>query len=598
MKPFFRVFKLLDSAERRQVLLLMPGILLMAVLQLAAIGFMSPFLNLISSDKSIDENMILNFLYHNLHFDNQRSFTIFVGFLALILLVISNAFAMLMSWLLLRFAWLRNHSLSYKLLDTYLHKPYVYFLNMNSSELEKNMLSEVQQAIQGMLIPGMQMLSNAVIAISIIIFLLILDPLLALTTAATLTLAYAAVFAIVQRKLKRIGKERVVANKQRFQTAAESLGGIKEIKLLGNEDYFLDKYARASTTYARHMALSDALSFIPRYAIDTIAFGGLLVIILYMLASNQSIDKIIPVVGLYAFAGYKLMPALQQIYRSLTKARFNAAAVDVVARDLAGIAKAKELRQNKNNEALGFNSEIVLKDIDFSYPDSKEKLFKKLNLKIKANTQVAFVGTTGSGKTTVVDIILGLLKPDSGEIIIDGKKLSDENLRNWQRNIGYVPQNIYLSDSTIAENIAFGVDKKDIDLEAVIKAAKIADLQQFIEKEMENSYETVVGERGVRLSGGQRQRIGIARALYHDPAILVLDEATSALDNITEKSVFKAIDNAAKSKTIIMIAHRISTVKSCDEIFIIDHGDIVSSGNYGKLIEKSDSFKALADGLS
>lgn len=573
----------------------MPAILLMAVLQLAAIGFMSPFLNLISSNKSIDENLILSFLYNNLDFNNQRSFTMFVGLIALMLLVISNAFAMLVSWLLLRFAWMRNHSLSFKLLQTYLHKPYLYFLSNNSSELEKNMLSEVQQAIQGMLIPGMQMLSNAVIAVSIIVFLLLLDPLLALTTAATLTLAYAAVFGIVQRKLKRIGKERVVANKERFQTAAESLGGVKEIKLLGNEDFFLDKYARASSTYARNMALSDALSFIPRYAIDTIAFGGLLVIILYMLASNQSIDKIIPIVGLYAFAGYKLMPALQQIYRALTKARFNAAAVDIVARDLAGLATARQLQQSQNIEALDFKKEIVLKDIDFSYPESKEKLFSKLNLTIKANTQVAFVGTTGSGKSTVVDIILGLLKPDSGEITIDGTKLSQDNLRNWQRNIGYVPQNIFLSDNTIAENIAFGVAKEDIDMEAVKKAAKIADLFDFIENEMDNSFETIVGERGVRLSGGQRQRIGIARALYHDPAILVLDEATSALDNVTEKSVFKAIDNAAKSKTIIMIAHRISTVKNCDEIFIIDHGDIVSSGNFTALLEKSENFQALAE---
>jgi len=592
LRPFINAFKLLDKKERRQVYWLMPGIIVMAGLQILAIAFMSPFLSVISSKNSISENTILNFLYSNFNFSDERQFTLFIGAIALLLLVLSNAFSMLISWLLFRFAWMRNHSLSYKLLNNYLRKPYVYFLNQNTSELEKNMLSEVQQAIQGMLIPGMQMLANGVIALSIVALLVVIDPILALGIAITLSLAYAAVFGIVQNKLKRIGKERVVANKQRYQAASEALGGVKEIKLLGKEDYFLDKYTEASHIYARHMSVSDTLSFIPRYAIDTIAFGGLLGIILYMLASNQSLDKIIPVVGLYAFAGYKLMPALQQIYRALSKARFNEAAVDIVARDLDSAYLAKV--QNLVKEPLSFKDKIELKNISFSYPDSKEKLLNNLNLSIKANSQVAFVGTTGSGKTTLIDILLGLLSPDSGEIYIDGVQLDASNLANWQKNIGYVPQHIYLSDSSIAENIAFGVNKKDIDYAAVKKAAKIADLDIFIENQLEKSYQTIVGERGVRLSGGQRQRIGIARALYHDPDILVLDEATSALDNITEESVFKAINNAAKSKTVIMIAHRISTVKTSDEIFVVDQGEIISSGNFDSLIDESDSFRALA----
>jgi len=592
LRPFINAFKLLDKKERRQVYWLMPGIIAMAGLQILAIAFMSPFLSLISSKNSISENTILNFLYSNFNFADERQFTLFIGAIALLLLVVSNAFSMLISWLLFRFAWMRNHSLSYKLLNNYLRKPYVYFLNQNTSELEKNMLSEVQQAIQGMLIPGMQMLANGVIALSIVALLVIIDPILALGIFITLSLAYAAVFGIVQNRLKRIGKERVVANKQRYQAASEALGGVKEIKLLGKEDYFLDKYTEASNIYARHMSVSDTLSFIPRYAIDTIAFGGLLGIILYMLASNQSLDKIIPVVGLYAFAGYKLMPALQQIYRALSKARFNEAAVDIVARDLDTAYLAKV--QNSAKEPLSFKDKIELKNISFSYPESKEKLLHNLNLTIKANSQVAFVGTTGSGKTTLIDIVLGLLSPDSGEIYIDGVKLDAGNLASWQKNIGYVPQHIYLSDSSIAENIAFGVNKNDIDFQAVRNAAKIADLDVFIENHLEKSYETIVGERGVRLSGGQRQRIGIARALYHNPAILVLDEATSALDNITEESVFKAINNAAKSKTVIMIAHRISTVKTSDEIFVVDQGEIISSGNFDSLIDESDSFRALA----
>jgi ATP-binding cassette, subfamily B, bacterial PglK len=243
---------------------------------------------------------------------------------------------------------------------------------------------------------------------------------------------------------------------------------------------------------------------------------------------------------------------------------------------------------------LPFKHSLDLRNLVFSYPEAKEAAIKKLNLSLKANSSIAFVGSTGSGKTTLVDIILGLLTPDEGELAVDGVAITPKNVRNWQRNLGYVPQHIYLSDNSIAQNIAFGIPKDKIDLTAVEKAARIANLHDFIINDLPGGYETIVGERGIRLSGGQRQRIGIARALYHDPAVLILDEATSALDNVTEESVFEAIRNVAKSKTAIMIAHRISTVRDCDVIYVIEQGRIVSQGSYEELLGSSDRFRALA----
>jgi ATP-binding cassette, subfamily B, bacterial PglK len=587
MKQFLEALQLLSVRERRQVYLLMPGIILMACLEVAGIAAISPFLSLVTNPESIETNGVLRWLYRTFSFESTQSFVVFMGLVALALLVTSNLFALFMNWLLVRFAWFRNHSLSERLLAQYLGRPYTFFLERNTSEMGKNILAEVQQVVNGLLVPGMLTLANIIVVLFILIFLIILNPLRAIIVALALGSGYVLVYTLLQRRMARYGDESVQANKARFQLANEALGGVKEIKLLGRENVFLANFAKVSKLFSKRMAMAEVLSNSPRYVLDTIAFGTILTIMIVLYTQDAS--QVIPVVGVYAFAGYRLMPALQQIYRHLTKARFHTSVLATVKRDLETIV----VTFPDDVERLSFRDRLELSNISFKYPTARTALLNNLSLTIPRNTSVAFVGATGSGKTTIVDILLGLLPLDAGQLLVDGEPLTKETLRNWQANLGYVPQTIFLSDGTIAQNIAFGIAKEKIDMEAVIKAATIANLHDFVEG-LPDGYTTIVGERGVRLSGGQRQRIGIARALYHDPRVLILDEATSALDTVTEEAVFQAIKNVMGKKTVIMIAHRISTVRECDTIFVLEKGRIVSQGSYGELLGSSRHFQALA----
>ena len=323
-------------------------------------------------------------------------------------------------------------------------------------------------------------------------------------------------------------------------------------------------------------------------------FGGIILLVLTLLKSGEEFNHIVPLISFYAFAGYRLMPALQQIYSSLADIRFSKPALDSLHKDLKNLKKRKDRKSKASKEVL-FKKSIKLKNISFSYPKEKNYTLKNISLTIPAFSKTGIVGGTGGGKTTLVDIILGLLDSDKGQMLIDGIRINSKNKRQWQNKIGYVPQQIYLSDSSIAENIAFGVDKGKIDLEKVKSVAKIANLHDFIVKNLKYSYRSKIGERGVRLSGGQQQRIGIARALYHDPKVLILDEATSSLDNVTEKDVTQAIDRLSKKITIIKIAHRLNSVKNCDKILLIHKGTIKANGTYSELLKKNKYFKMIAN---
>jgi ABC-type multidrug transport system fused ATPase/permease subunit len=305
-----------------------------------------------------------------------------------------------------------------------------------------------------------------------------------------------------------------------------------------------------------------------------------------------SFNNSVPIVSLYAFAGYRLMPALQGVYSSFAQLTFSGPSIDKLYNDL----KSFQPFNNKQEQGiLSFDKEITLKNIHYDYRNASRTALKDININISAKTTIGLVGATGSGKTTIVDIILGLLEVQKGTLEVDGKVITQQNSRSWQRSLGYVPQNIFLSDDTVAANIAFGVNLKDINQDAVEKASKIANLHEFVLKELPNQYKTTIGERGIRLSGGQRQRIGIARALYHNPKVLILDEATSALDNLTEQAVMEAVNNLNKNITIILIAHRLNTIKKCDKIFLLEKGEIKDIGTFEELININENFRKTAN---
>ena len=590
-----KTISLLTDRERKRFYLLFIAITLTGIIEVAGIAPIMPFLSLITNQNIITENKYLLWLYESLNFQNANHFLIFLGAIVLLVLIISNALMFLSLWGLSRFSWMRNHTISRRLLISYLLQPYSFFLNKNTNMLGKNILSEVQEMVNNILIPIIQIFSRGIVALLIFILLLVIEPFLALILLVVFGGSYVLIYRVVREKLNDISNLRFEANAARYKTVNEALGDIKLLKLMNKEEYFVNNYSKPSFEFARLNSMNLVISFFPRHIMEIIALGGMVAVVLYLIISSSGFQEFLPLIGIYAFATYRLVPGIQIIFTSIAQIRFASKALDMLEKDISSLSRTNDsFKEEFSNNKFDFKEKIVLKDISYRYPGSKKVILKNINLEIRVNTSVGFAGVTGSGKTTLANIILGLLKPESGSILIDDVELSNKNLFAWQRNIGYIPQDINLYDDTIAQNIAFGVSKENIDIDSVKRTARIANLSEFIENELPENYETIVGEKGIRLSGGQRQRIGISRALYHNPSVLVLDEATSALDSNTEKEVFNAIQNVAKSKTLIIIAHRLTTIKNCEKIYVIDNGMISGSGNYYELLENNKIFRKLA----
>jgi ABC-type multidrug transport system fused ATPase/permease subunit len=404
---------------------------------------------------------------------------------------------------------------------------------------------------------------------------------------------------VFRKRLAIISAARYQQNRARFHIVQEAFGGIKEVKISGLERLALNRFLVPSNERARHQIAAGMVEAIPSLAMQAILFGGMLLVLLYLLRSQGSLQQALPIVSLYALAGYRLMPAVQRVSEESTKLRAADAVIEALARDLlalqaTALPAVPVLPAGATAPRLPLRESLVLDDIVYQYPGTDRPALAGVSLTIPAFHSVGIIGSTGSGKTTMVDVILGLLRPRSGGLVLDGVAIDDDRVPQWQRSLGYVPQQIFLSDETIAANIAFGLPKGRIDMAAVERAARVANLHDFIVADLPQGYDTPVGERGVRLSGGQRQRIGIARALYRDPDILVLDEATSALDNLTEQSVMDAVRDLGRKKTVVMIAHRLSTVRHCDCIYMLERGQLVAQGTYDELLERSEQFRKLA----
>lgn len=598
IRIFFKLRNLLDIRERQNAVLLFGMMLIMGLLDALGVVSIMPFIAVVSNPDVINSNKYLKFAFDQFGFNSTDDFLLFLGVTVFIILMGSLTFKALVQWAMARYSHMRNYSLSIRLLRGYLGQPYSWFLDRHSADLGATVLSEVGHVISQALMPAVQLIANSIVALCIIVLVLLVEPMVALVAMVVLGGTYAIIYIALRGYLSWIGTDRLRANEQRFQIAQEALGGIKDVKVLGLEDGYLRAYSQPAHRFARRQAMNQIIAQVPRFILEGLAFGGMIAIVLILLASSGGdVEKVIPLVAMYAFAGYRLIPALQQIYYSLTELRFSAEALDKLHRDLVitgGIGwKANRKPDQESIERLPLRESLCLSDVSFTYPNSKSPALVSLNICIPAKTTIAFVGTTGAGKTTAVDLILGLLRPQSGELRVDQIPIADDNVRAWQRNLGYVPQHIFLSDDTVSANIAFGVPEHAIDKVAVENAAHVAELHDFIVNEMLDAYDTKVGERGVRLSGGQRQRIGIARALYHNPDVLILDEATSALDNLTEKAVMRAVHNLGHRKTIILIAHRLSTVRNCDLIFVFEKGQVTSIGTYAELMSVSQAFRAM-----
>jgi len=588
-----KILSLLNKKEKRKLFLLSFAIVLMALVEVAGIASIMPFMAVVGNPGVVETNKWINWVYQAGGFASTDRFLIFLGFFVLFVIIASNAFKATVTWLEFNFLFGMTCNLSRRLFFQYLMQPYAFFLNQNTQLLGKNLLTEVINFVGSVLKPATEIFAKVIVALFIFILLLFVDPLLATIIITTLAVAYVSLYSVVQRNLKHLGEKRFEANAQRFKIAGEALGGIKDLKILGREYYFLNNFSIHAIRMAKTVTFQKTISQIPRFVMEALTFGGILIIVLYLLTIKGNMGQTLPMLALYAFAGYRLMPALQSIFSSVAEIRFNLAAVDALTQSFADKNELTVKNPRQSLPALEFHEEIRLEDISFTYPGQSEPVIRNLNLVIKKNSSVGFVGATGSGKTTTVDIILGLLEPQEGSLMIDGTVITKKITSRWQQNLGYVPQSIFLCDDTVAGNIAFGLPSNEIDMDAIEQASKISNLHNFVVSELEHGYQTNIGERGVRLSGGQRQRIGIARALYHNPKVLIMDEATSALDGITEEAVIQAIRNLSGKKTIITIAHRLNTLKDCDIIYLMDKGRIIEQGAYEELSQFSTRFQAM-----
>ena len=592
-----RGLSLLSADERRKALIVLMIALLGAVASAAMVASVMPFLSVLADPSRIETTPAFARLYETLGFRSAYGFLVGLGLGALGMVLLSMSLQMLNTYASARFTLILVHSLSCRLMASYLGQPYEYFLNRHSGDMGTRVLSEAKQVVSRFLQPLMELVISSLNVAALVALLIWIDPLVAIVAFTVLGGIYGIVFLLSRRTLRRYGRIRLEANTQRFRLAAEALGGVKDIKLLGREWGYVQRFHDPSLRMAEVEVKSTLVSALPGFVIQAVAFGGVILLSLLLVdpaafAAGNAIGTVLPLIGVYALAGQRLMPQLTALYGSATKLVKSQAAVAAVCDDLAG-AHRRGLPK-KVPRPLGLTQHLRLENVSYRYPNAEQAGVSGIDLTIRVGEKIGIVGSTGAGKTTLADIVLGLLRPQEGALVVDGQPVGDDRIRAWQQTVGYVPQDIFLTDAPVAENIALGVAPADIDMARVERAARIAQLDRFIAEELPEGYATHVGERGVRLSGGQRQRIGIARALYHDAELIVFDEATSALDNLTEREVMAAINALPGDKTILMIAHRLSTVKVCDRLLVLEKGHMAGLGSWDELMSGNAVFRRIA----
>lgn len=594
-----KLLEVFSPRERKQAWIIFVFTILAGLTQSIGVLSVLPFMNVVLDYEVIFNQPILFAIYNFLGLTRAFHFLIILGGFVFLALLASNLMGALTIWAKTRFVNRQNHRMSVKLLSKYMTQPYEFFLSRNSNELSKNILAEVAMLTSGYLMSLMEIFTGGFILLFILITILVVDFTASMIALVIFGSLYGTIMLYLRKKLRRRGELARVENEKKYRYTYEGLNSFKTTKVIHAEPYYIGEYRQASEAFARHNTFAAVASAMPRFLVEVIAVGGLMLFVMVQLALSRELEQLAPVVAVLGLAGYRMLPALQTVFQNLTSLQYTRPVLDRLYEDLVDVSSVSlaEMDEELNSQDLAphpFTKSIALENARFQYRNTESDVLKGISVTIKKHQVVGFVGETGSGKTTMIDVLMGLLHLEGGHMAIDGEPLNRKQLKAWQKNIGYVPQEIFLTDDTISQNIAFGINKKDIDLTRVQEAARLASIDRFIEEELPLKYDTIVGERGVRLSGGQRQRIGIARALYRNPQVLILDEATSALDGTTEEAVLSAIGAAAKERTVIMVAHRLNTLMDCDVIYILEKGTIVDSGTYHSLLENNETFQRMA----
>ncbi|NWK72814.1 ATP-binding cassette domain-containing protein [Acinetobacter sp. SwsAc6] len=568
LKSLIQLWNILSKLDKRKVIYVLFLIVGMAFIESLGVMSIMPFLAVLSDPNIVNSNPTLKLFNEYLDFNDTKKTIVVLGLISLGIVIFSTFFKVITQYAVNRFASLQRHYFSTKLLKIYLQQDYKFFIERNSSNLAKNILSEVDQLIWTMILPTLSMLSYGIVLVSMIGILLVYDPVMAISTASVLFVFYSIIYFIVRKKLAQIGIEFTEANQNRFQICQEALSGIKDVIINNAKDGYIEEFEKSSRIFARHIATRETLSQIPLNIIETVGYGCLIGLAIILVLSDKDVSEILPVLGLYGFAAYRMLPAAQSIYRSLAQLKFSQQVLNVLYPEFKIGYKEKIIHNLNSDQTLNFSKTIKLENITFSYNNDR-KIIKNFSMEIEKNTSIGIVGKSGSGKSTLMDIMLGLLKPQQGKIRIDDVEIELESCHEWRDIVGYVPQSIYLADKSIAENIAFGIPIDEINMDQVILAAQQAQIHEFINNDLPQGYNEIIGERGIKLSGGQRQRVGIARALYKKPQVLFMDEATSALDDETERLITQSIAKLNGQITMVIIAHRLNTLAYVDKKIVL-----------------------------
>lgn len=573
-----KLFILFNKKEKKLLLGLFFMMIVAAVFETIGIGLIVPLVGIITNPDIIQEQAILSSIYKMFNFKTTSSFIVFAVLTLLLVFVLKNLYLLLFNYAQIRVILNQQVKMSRRMFKEYLTKPYTFHLQRNTAELLRNVNSEVSRVFNGIVISGFQLFTEILVTLLILILLLVTAPLATMTASILLGGSVFTFFTLFRKKISQIGAEQQKISASMIKWVNQGLGASKEVKVSGKEEFFINAYTEQSQISANNNRYMSVLNQIPRLFIETLLVSIVLITMLIIIFQGKNTSELVATMALFTMAAFRLMPSITRIVALITTIRYSQPALKVIYKDLFQNKEAAPTKTNElavvPKETKAFVDSIEINNVSFRYPNQQDCSVKNVSLTIPIGKSVAFVGESGAGKTTLIDIMLGLFQPEKGRVLVDGKDLEEQKVL-WQKKIGYIPQSIYLSDDTIRGNVAFGIDKDRIDDQEVWRALEQAQLKEFV-KALPDQLNTTVGERGVRLSGGQRQRVGIARALYHNPEILFMDEATSALDNETEKGIMRAIDGLKGEKTLIIIAHRLTTIENCDIVFKISNGKLAA----------------------
>jgi len=585
-----KIFSLIEKKQRVKFGVLSFLVLILGIFEIIGVSALIPFLDLASKGNANEIDGLTKRIYDYLEVPNFQYFLILSGSIVLLFIFLSNLLRALVLYLTSYFTWNNQALMAVRLHTSILKRPYEEFSLENSAEASKDILVETEKFVTGLLIPLLTIFSQSVIAAAIIIVLCFYNLFISISVVISTLCTFGLFSFFVHRPLFDMGRQRFKATEKRYQSVDEALSGIKLIKLMQKEEFFSDKLRKPSFDFAEAMAYMTVVRSLPRYIFEVIVFGLIIVLVLISIYQGNNIEAIIPTLGLFAFAGYRLLPAVSMLYQSYNNLTFNSVVLNK-------LYTQRNLANNfiERNETTPLTTEEIDKyrfnfdSVSFQYKSSDKTILKDLSIELESPSFIGIVGSTGSGKSTFIDLLLGLIEPSSGKILLNDKPLRN----NIASKIGYVPQDIYLFDSSIKSNIAWGIKESDIDIDRVKAAAKLANLHDFINDQLSEGYESSVGERGAKLSGGQVQRIGIARALYNNPEILILDEGTSNLDQATESLILSNLRKDKRIKLIIIVAHRLKTTMDCDYLLLFKDGLLTDKGTYKELSDRNESFKEM-----